>query len=147
MVPENRGPWPKIATQTIDMTVTIQKTAYNILRSLIASKRSIKCYEYEKDGEAEWWCEKKTVSGLRWRLVPVGYEGYNAVAIFGPRDTVVAIIVEPAGRPRVAIEVGGLQFKAIDLEHVAVIANVPLARPIRLIEIVDAVDSIVDWGY
>jgi len=132
---------------------------YNVIRSIVTSSHdTIKCYEL-KD---QWFCEKTTVSGLRWRLAPTTYtvtsaiakEGQytevpveaSAVLISGPVTTIR--IVEPRYRHKVAVDIVGVgKYSSEDIDKVAVIADVPAAYPIRLIDLVNAIDSIVDWGY
>jgi len=151
-------PRPKIKTISIEV-VNIPKSMYNVVRSIVNSSiDTIRCYEL---GE-RWWCEKKTIGGLTWKLMPTTYpvtfydfvEGQyrevtkqvSAVVIETPKGLIY--IVEPGYRHRVAVDITGVgKFTADDLDRTAVMADVPFAYPIRLVDLVNAIDSIVDWGY
>jgi len=150
-------PRPKIKTISIEV-VNIPKSMYNVVRSIVNSSiDTIRCYELNG-----WWCEKKTISGLLWKLMPTTYpvttviakEGQyievpvkaSAVVIETPKGSIY--IVEPGYRHKVAVDIEGVgKYSSEDIDKVAVIADVPFAYPIRLVDLVNAIDSIVDWGY
>ena len=150
-------PRPKIKTISIEV-VNIPKSMYNVVRSIVNSSiDTIRCYVLDE----KWWCEKRTIGGLPWKLMPTTYpvttviakEGQyievpvkaSAVVIETPKGSIY--IVEPGYRHKVAVDIEGVgTFKDEDLDKVAVIADVPFAYPIRLVDLVNAIDSIVDWG-
>ena len=141
---------PKLPVMKIEL-VEVERSLYRLIRSVVeSSEKSIRCYEIG----SSWWCEKYfALRSDKWVLTPcalqttVGGEiaELPAVCVTYGRHSIT--VLHPVERltAKIVIRIDGQNFTEEQVKKTAVTADVPWVYPIRLADILERIEELVEW--